>query len=54
MDNTYKLLLSLLVGVVALGIAKVVHPSWDIIYLLLFGLLVFVVTFVISLLVKKN
>jgi Flp pilus assembly protein TadB len=54
MKNTIKMLLSLLIGVVAMGIAKLVHPTWSITYLLLFGLLVFTVTFVISLLVKKN
>jgi hypothetical protein len=54
MTSTIKLLLSLPVGVVAAGIAKLVHPSWGITYLLLFGLMVFAVTFVISLLVKKD
>jgi len=54
MNNVIKMLLSLLIGVVAMGIAKLVHPIWSIIYLLLFGLLVFAVTFVISLLVKKS
>jgi hypothetical protein len=54
MKNIIKMFLSLPVGVVAMGIAKLVHPSWSISYLLLFGLLVFTVTFVISLLVKKN
>jgi len=54
MKDVIKMLLSLLIGLVAMGIAKLVHPSWSIIYLLLFGLLVFAVTFVISLLVKKD
>ena len=54
MKTTNKMLLSLLIGAVAMGIAKLVHPSWSITYLLLFGLLVFAVTFVISLLLKKS
>jgi len=54
MKNIIKMLLSLLIGLVAMGIAKLVHPSWSITYLSLFGLLVFAVTFVISLLVKKS
>ena len=54
MKNVIKMLLSLPIGLVAMGIAKLVHPSWSITYLLLFGLLVFAVTFVISLLVKKS
>jgi len=54
MKNIIKMLLSLLIGVVGTGIAKLVHPNWSITYLLLFGLLVFAVTFVISLLVKKG
>jgi len=54
MKNIIKMLLSLPIGVVAMGIAKLVHPSWSILYLLLFGFGVFAVTFVISLLVKKK
>jgi len=54
MKNIIKLLLSLPIGVVAMGMAKLVHPNWNITYLLLFGLLVFVVTFLISLFVKKS
>ena len=54
MKNTIKMLLSLLIGAVAMGIAKLVHPSWSINKLLIFGLMVFAVTFVISLLVKKS
>jgi len=53
MNNTIKTLYSLLVGVVATGIAKLVHPGWDISQLLIFGLIVFAVTFVLTLLVKK-
>jgi hypothetical protein len=53
-NTSIRMLLSLPIGVVAMGIAKFVHPSWSITYLLLFGLLVFAVTFVISLLVKKS
>ncbi len=54
MNNALKMLLSLPIGLVAMGIAKLVHPSWSITYLLIFGLMVFAVTFVISLLVKKG
>ena len=54
MKDAIKMLLSLLIGVVAMGIAKLVHPSWSITYLLIFGLMVFAVTFLISLLVKKD
>jgi hypothetical protein len=54
MNNTIKMLYSLLIGVVAAGIAKLVHPSWSMTYLLIFGLVVFAVTFVLTLLVKKG
>jgi uncharacterized membrane protein YccC len=54
MNNVIKMLLSLLIGLVGMGVAKLVHPSWSITNLLLFGLMVFAVTFVISLLVKKS
>ena len=54
MKNAIKMLLSLPIGLVAMGIAKLVHPGWSITYLLVFGFMVFAVTFVISLLVKKS
>jgi uncharacterized membrane protein YccC len=54
MKDAIKMLLSLLIGVVAMGIAKLVHPSWSMINLLIFGLIVFTVTFIISLFVKKK
>ncbi len=54
MKDAIKMLLSLPIGVVAMGIAKLVHPSWNINHLLIFGLIVFAVTFIISLLVKKD
>jgi hypothetical protein len=54
MNNVIKMLLSLPIGAVAMGIAKLVHPSWSMTYLLIFGFGVFAVTFVISLLVKKG
>jgi len=53
MKDAIKMLLSLLIGVMAMGIAKLVHPSWNINHLLIFGLIVFAVTFVLSLLLKK-
>ena len=54
MNNTIKLLYSLLIGVVAIGIAKLVHPIWSITSLLIFGLIVFAVTFVLTLLIKRT
>ena len=54
MNNTIKLLYSLLIGMVAMGIAKLVHPIWSINSLLIFGLIVFVVTLVLTLLIKRT
>ncbi len=54
MNNTIKLLYSLLIGAVATGIAKLVHPIWSINSLLIFGLVVFAVTFILTLLIKKK
>lgn len=54
MNNLIKLLYSLLIGILATGIAKLVHPIWNSIQLLIFGLIVFVVTFIIILLIKKK
>lgn len=54
MNNTMKLLYSLLIGVIALGVAKLVHPIWGINQLLIFGLIVFAVTFVVILIVEKT
>ena len=54
MNNVIKMLLSLLIGVVAMGIAKFVHPSWNINHLLIFGLIVFVVTAILAILIKKT
>jgi hypothetical protein len=53
MNNAIKALYSLLVGAVATGIAKLIHPGWDIGQLMIFGLIVFAVTFALTLLVKK-
>jgi hypothetical protein len=53
MNNTIKLLYSLLIGVVATVIAKFVHPIWSITQLLIFGLIIFVVTFIIIFIVEK-
>jgi len=52
MNNLIKMLLSLLIGVVAMVIAKIVHPNWNITYLLIFGFGVFAITFGISLFLK--
>jgi uncharacterized membrane protein (DUF485 family) len=54
MKNAIKMLFSLLIGMVAMGIAKFVHTSWSINKLLIFGLMVFAVTFVLSLLLKRE
>jgi hypothetical protein len=54
MNNSIKLLYSLLIGVVAMGIAKLVHSSWNLTQLLIFGLIVFAVTFILTLLIKKK
>ncbi len=54
MNTAIKLLFSLLIGAIAAGIAKLVHPSWGITSLLIFGLIVFAVTFVLTLLIRKN
>lgn len=54
MNNLIKLIYSLLIGIVAMGIAKLVHPIWSITALLIFGLIVFAVTFILTLLIKKN
>ena len=54
MSSTIKLLYSLFIGAVALGIAKLVHPIWSIGQLLIFGFVVFVVTFILTLLIKKK
>lgn len=54
MNNTIKLLYSLLIGVVATVVAKFVHSSWNLTQLLIFGLIVFAVTFILTLLIKKK
>jgi hypothetical protein len=52
MNNIIKLLYSLLIGIVAMGIAKLVHPIWNINQLLIFGLIVFAVTFIIIFIIE--
>jgi uncharacterized membrane protein YccC len=54
MNNIIKLFYSLLVGVVAAVIAKLVHPNWNLTQLLIFWLIVFAVTFILTLLIKKK
>ena len=54
MKNAIKMLFSLLIGAVAMGIARLVHPNWSINYLLIFGLIVFAVTFILSILLDKS
>ena len=54
MSNTIKFLFSLFIGIVATVIAKFVHSSWNLIQLLIFGLIVLAVTFILTLLIKKK
>ena len=54
MNNTIKFLFSLFIGIVATVIAKFVHSSWNLIQLLIFGLIVLAVTFILTLLIKKK
>ena len=54
MNTTIKLIYSLFIGVVAMVIAKFVHSSWSLTRLLIFGLIVFVVTFILTLLIKEK
>ena len=54
MNNIIKLFYSLFIGVVAAVIAKLVHSSWNLTQLLIFGLIVFAVTFILTLLIKKK
>jgi hypothetical protein len=54
MNNRIKLLYSLLIVIVAAVIAKFVHSSWSLTYLLIFGLIVFAVTFILTLSIKKK
>jgi uncharacterized membrane protein (DUF485 family) len=54
MNNIIKFLYSLFIGIVAAVIARLVHPLWSINQLLIFGLIVFAVTFILTLLIKKN
>lgn len=53
MNNTIRILFSLLIGIIAAVIAKLVHSNWSINQLLIFGLIVFVVTGIFSLLIKR-
>jgi hypothetical protein len=53
-NNTIKLFYSLFIGVVAAVIAKFVHSGWNLTQLLIFGLIVFAVTFILTLLIKKK
>lgn len=53
-NDTIKLLFSLIIGVVATLIARLVHPIWGLTSLLIFGLIVFAVTFILTLLIKHK
>lgn len=54
MNNLLKFVYSLVIGLVAMGIAKIVHPVWSLNQLLIFGFIVFLVTFVLTLLIKRK
>jgi hypothetical protein len=54
MDIWLRLLFSLFIGLVALGIAWLVHPDWKISSFVIFGVVVFVVTAILALLIKRN
>ena len=54
MNKIIKMLYSLLIGAIAGAIARLVHPDWNITSLLIFGLIVFAVTFILTLLIKKE
>jgi uncharacterized membrane protein len=53
MEIIYKILFSLIIGIIAGVIAKLVHPAWNQNQLLLFGFIVFAVTAVLALVIKK-
>jgi energy-converting hydrogenase Eha subunit H len=53
MNSLIKLFFSMFIGVVAAGIAKLVHPEWDISALFMFGLVVFIVTLALALVIEK-
>ncbi len=54
MNSITKFIYSLLIGVVAAVIAKFVHPVWSLTSLLIFGLIVFAVTFILTLLIRRK
>jgi len=54
MNNTTKMLFSLVIGVIAALVAKQVHPLWNLTQLFIFGLVVFVITFILTLVIKKG
>jgi len=54
MNNAIKMFYSLFIGVVAMGIARFVHTNWSINQLMIFGFIVFAVTFVLTLLIRRK
>ncbi len=54
MNNAIKIFLSLIIGIIGMMVAKYVHPGWTQNKLLIFGLIVFVVTAILAILIKKN
>ena len=54
MKDSIKIFLSLIIGIIGMIVAKVVHPGWTQNQLLIFGLVVFVVTAILALLLVKT
>ena len=53
MNTILKIVFSLVIGLIAMGIAKLVHQNWNINQLSIFGFLVFIVTLILIILIKK-
>ncbi len=54
MKDSIKIFLSLIIGIIGMIVAKVVHSGWTQNQLLIFGLVVFVVTAILALLLVKT
>ena len=48
-----KIFLSLIIGVIGMIVAKYVHPDWNQNKLFIFGLIVFIVTAILAILLKR-
>ncbi len=53
MNTILKIIFSLVIGLIAMGIAKLVHQNWNMNQLSIFGFVVFAVTLILTLLIKK-